>query len=236
MTWLLCDIVAVNNQDRNFREFPEFRLRDAERLHVASGGFGSRGRIENTLSLRKHKVSGFKCDDRLQRLRSGHAGIPSVFPAVRMGDKHGGTGLLQQFSHCVSHEPVIFRSSRLRSGVGCLLTEKLVDGSRIVRELSDGMAIWSFRGLPDSVAEGIPCGTFAHGCRDRMFDFCCKSASGASAARLVDDVDRPVPAREKRHEPFAPVRCGFKTASGLSDSMPEDQRIVRAFCGMKNCA
>ena len=46
MTWLLCDIVAVNNQDRNSREFPEFRLRDAERLHVASGGFGSRGRIE----------------------------------------------------------------------------------------------------------------------------------------------------------------------------------------------
>lgn len=118
--------------------------------------------------------------------------------------------------------------ARLRAGVGRLLAEELFDGIRIVREPRAREHGGPVGRGPDAVAEGVPGRTLTRGSRDGMGHRGRTRPAGTPPARLIDDVRRPPPARQNRHEALAAIRRGFVVAPGLADAVPQDHRpIVR---------
>ena len=171
---LLRDVVAVVDDDRIARELFEVFERNFVGLEVAEEARGPDGR--GHLALREREVAPrFIGSDPLDAV-AHHAGEPADAAALGVRDENGVARLLKHGRHRAGvHLRVIGR------GVGGHLAEELVEGLRILRELRVLVELGphSHSELPEEEGFVGFGGDFALYGR----------LPGASAARLVDEVD-----------------------------------------------
>ena len=184
------------------------------------------GYIPRRLAFGKNELAWFIGDDGLDGTRC-HGCEPAVFSAVGMSDQYRRASLPQQGGGCVAHVRQIFCCARFLPRIEGLLAEELVNGGWGGRETHARIQGCLLSWNPDAVAEGIPDAALAG--RGRVGARVAsggRSVPGPAAARLINDIQRPVAPRQEGLKPFASVRRGFPASAGLPHAVPQNQRVV----------